>query len=100
MRENENKFINSEKTTLDIRSIFLDIVKGWWVILLVAISAALLMYSAISFFHEDEYTVSTTFVVNQGSGNSNAVSNLSAAYNMTQKFSAILENNILKRTVM
>lgn len=100
MRENESKYINSEKTTWDLRSILRDIIRGWWMILLTAVSAALLTYSAISFFHEDEYTVSTTFVVNQGSGNSNAVSNLSAAYNMAQKFSAILENNILKRTVM
>lgn len=100
MREYESKYINSEKTTWDLRSILLDIIRGWWMILLAAVSAALLTYSAISFFHEDEYTVNTTFVVNQGSGNSNAVSNLSAAYNMAQKFSAILENNILKRTVM
>lgn len=50
MREYESKYINSEKTTWDLRSILLDIIRGWWMILLAAVSAALLTYSAISFF--------------------------------------------------
>ena len=100
MREYENKYINSEKTAWDLRSILWDIGRAWWMILLVGVSAALLTYSAISFFHEDRYTVSTTFTVSQSGGDSNAVSNLSAAYEMAQKFSVILENNILKKTVM
>lgn len=100
MREYENKYINSEKTAWDFRSILWDILRSWWMILLVGLSAALLTYSAISFTHEDRFTVSTTFTVSQGGEGSNAVSNLSAAYEMTQKFSVILENNILKKTVM
>ena len=71
-----------------------------WMILLVALSASLLTYSVISFTHEDRYAVSTTFTVSQGGGESNAVTNLSAAYEMAQKFSVILDNNILKKTVM
>lgn len=100
MREYENKYINSEKTAWDLRSILWDIGRSWWMILLVALSVSLLTYSAISFTHEDRYTVSTTFTVSQSGGDSNAVSNLSAAYEMAQKFSVILENNILKKTVM
>ena len=85
MREYENKYINSEKTAWDLRSILWDIGRSWWIILLVAMSASLLTYSAISFTHEDRYTVSTTFTVSQSGGDSNAVSNLSAAYEMAQK---------------
>lgn len=100
MREYENKYINSEKTAWDLRSILSDLARFWWMILLVALSASLLTYSVISFTHEDRYTVSTTFTVSQSGGESNAVTNLSAAYEMAQKFSVILENNILKKTVM
>ena len=100
MREYENKYINSEKTAWDLRSILSDLAGSWWMILLVALSASLLTYSVISFTHEDRYTVSTTFTVSQGGGESNAVTNLSAAYEMAQKFSVILDNNILKKTVM
>ena len=100
MREYENKYINSEKTAWDLRSILSDLAGSWWMILLVALSASLLTYSVISFTHEDRYTVSTTFTVSQGGGESNAVTNLSAAYEMAQRFSMILENNILKKTVM
>ncbi len=43
MREYENKYINSEKTAWDLRSILSDLAGSWWMILLVALSASLLV---------------------------------------------------------
>lgn len=94
------EYINSEKTAWDFRSILWDISRAWWMILLIGISTALLTYSAISFLHENQYTVSTTFTVSQRGMKTNSVFNSSSTYEITQKFSVILENNILKKTVM
>lgn len=90
---------NSE-VKLDLRSILCDIARSWWIILLISCSAAMLTYTVLTVCHKDSYTVKTTFAVMGRGENANAVSNLSATYEMTQKFEAILENNILKKKVM
>lgn len=84
----------------DLRSILCDIAKNWWVILLIACSAAMVTYTVLTASHKDRYTVKTTFAVMGRGENANAASSLSATYDMTQKFEAILENNILKKKVM
>ena len=84
----------------DLRSILCDMAKNWWIILLIACSAAMITYTVLTAIHRDQYTVKTTFAVMGRGENANAASNLSATYEMTQKFQAILENNILKKKVM
>ena len=90
----------SSKTDWDLRSILCDIAKNWWVILLIACSAAMITYTVLTAVHRDQYTVKTTFAVMGRGENANAESSLSSTYEMTQKFQAILENNILKKKVM
>ena len=89
----------TDRTPLDLRSILRDLARSWWMILLLSLAAALLTYSAISIVHKPEYTVSTTFVVTTEGTSVNDVSNISTAYSIAQKFSVILENNILKKKV-
>ena len=84
----------------DLRSILCDMAKNWWIILLIAWSAAMITYTVLTAVHRDQYTVKTTFAVMGRGENANAASSLSATYEMTQKFQAILENNILKKKVM
>ena len=84
----------------DLRSILCDMAKNWWIILLIACSAAMITYTVLTAVHRDQYTVKTTFAVMGRGENANAASSLSATYEMTQKFQAILENNILKKKVM
>ena len=81
----------------DLRSILCDMAKNWWIILLIACSAAMITYTVLTAIHRDQYTVKTTFAVMGRGENANAASSLSATYEMTQKFQAILENNILKK---
>ncbi len=90
----------NQETDWDLRSILCDIAKNWWVILLIACSAAMVTYTVLTVTHKDRYTVKTTFAVMGRGENANAASSLSATYEMTQKFEAILENNILKKKVM
>ena len=84
----------------DLRSILCDMAKNWWIILLIACSAAMITYTVLTAVHRDQYTVKTTFAVMGRGENVNAASSLSATYEMTQKFQAILENNILKKKVI
>ena len=84
----------------DLRSILCDMAKNWWIILLIACSAAMITYTVLTAVHRDQYTVKTTFAVMGRGENANAASSLSSTYEMTQKFQAILENNILKKKVM
>ena len=74
--------------------------KNWWVILLIACSAAMITYTVMATVHKDRYTVKTTFAVMGRGVDANAASSLSATYEMAQKFEAILENTILKKKVM
>lgn len=90
----------SSKTDWDLRSILCDIAKNWWVILLIACSAAMITYTVMATVHKDQYTVKTTFAVMGRGVDANAASSLSATYEMAQKFEAILENTILKKKVM
>lgn len=89
----------TDRTPLDLRSILRDLARSWWMILLLSLAAALLTYSAISIVHKPEYTVSTTFAVTTEGTSLSDASNISTAYSTAQKFSVILENNILKKKV-
>lgn len=88
------------ETDWDLRSILCDLAKNWWVILLIACSAAMVTYTVLTVCHRDRYTVKTTFAVMGRGENASAASSLAATYDMTQKFEAILENSILKKKVM
>ena len=84
----------------DLRSILCDMAKNWWIILLIACSAAMITYTVLTAVHRDQYTVKTTFAVMGRGENANAASSLSSTYEVTQKFQAMLENNILKKKVI
>lgn len=99
MNQYNKQYRNSGKSQLDVRSILQDVGAAWWMILLVALSASMLTYSAVSFTHKPTYSVKTTFTVSGRGADANAATNLSATNEMAQKFSAILENNILKKKV-
>ena len=45
----------------DLRSILCDMAKNWWIILLIACSAAMITYTVLTAVHRDQYTVKTTF---------------------------------------
>lgn len=95
----ENDYMSEKNGSWDMQSILRDVAKSWSVILLVGLAAAMLCYSAIAIFHTPMYTVSQIFAVSQKSAQANATTDISATYEMSQKFSTILENNILRKKV-
>lgn len=96
----KNSEAQSSERSFDISSIIRDVLKRWIIIAAVSVSAAFLTYSVITMMYVPEYMVSSTFIVNQSGMNVSAQSNLTITYDMAENFSALLENNILKKTVM
>ena len=91
MENNRENASAQTETEFEPISLVCDILKNWWVILLIACSAAMITYTVLTAVHRDQYTVKTTFAVMGRGENANAASSLSATYEMTQKFQAILE---------
>lgn len=95
----EKDYMSGNRASLDVLSVLRDVGRMWQVILLVGLASAMLCYSMIALFHTPMYTVSQIFAVNQKSASANATTDISATYEMSQKFSTILENNILRKKV-
>lgn len=89
--------IRTEK--IDIISMLKDIFREWWVILLVAVSVSLLSSVWVNRSYRPEYTASTTFVVTAKGMNVNIYQNLTTATELANRFSQVLESNVLKRKV-
>lgn len=95
----DNKIENSFMGQVDIISILKDIIRQWWVILILSISVSLLTNIWVRESYQPEYTVSSTFVVTAKGMNSNIYQNLSSAKEIANRFSQVLDSNLLKRKV-
>jgi len=92
---------NSENNILehaDLVSMGKDVLREWWVILLVALSAAMLSYVVSQETYEPKYTSTATFTVT--SRNSNYYQNLTYTQELAKQFSFILKSNALQNKVM
>lgn len=89
-----------QENPIDLDSIIKDVLRQWWVILLLTISAMLLAGSYKRLTYEPVYSTNTTFVVGKsGFSNNLAYDNLSSAESVTTKFSQIVDSSVLKRRV-
>lgn len=98
---NQNQNHSYEKgLSIDIDCIVKDVLKQWWVILLVMISAALLAGAYEKMSYRPTYTASTTFAVSRSGFSSNlAYDNLRSAETMTTRFSQIVGSSVLKKQI-
>ena len=69
-----------------IYNIVWDVVRNWWVILCIGISAALLCYIASAITYHPPYTSSTTFVVSARGTSTGAYANESQTKKLTDTF--------------
>lgn len=76
-----------------------DIVREWWVVLILAISVALAADTVSLKLYQPEYQASSTFVVRSRGMNNNIISDLRSAAETAQQFSQILNSNVLKKKV-
>ncbi|MCI5699672.1 MAG: polysaccharide biosynthesis tyrosine autokinase [Lachnospiraceae bacterium] len=95
----ENRLSDILDKQIDIFSIVKDVLRQWWVILLMSVSVALFTELWVNMTYEPEYTVRSTFVVTTKKINRDLYQDLNTAKEMAEQFSYILESNILKRKV-
>lgn len=81
-------------------SILKDILREWWVILLVAMAVAMAADAVGTMLYQPEYRASSTFVVKSKDVNNNIVADLRSASETAQQFSQILSSNVLKQKVV
>lgn len=84
---------------IDISSIVKDVLKEWWVILILSLSVSMFAEMWVSYNYQPEYKVSSTFVVTAKGMNANIYQNLTSAQELTKNFSQILESNVLKKKI-
>ena len=89
----------SNYRTIDLASIARDVLRQWWAILLFSIAVALLVNTVVSFMYSPVYSTSTTFVVTTKGTNTSIYENVTNASDTAERFSTILESNILKRAI-
>ena len=100
MQENKKYTAYTKKLSIDADSIIKDILKQWWVILLVAVSAALLSGAWKKYTYSPQYMTTTTFAVGKsGFSSALAYDNLNSAKNVTTKFSQVAGSSVLENRV-
>lgn len=90
---------NSLMGHIDMLSIVRDVMRQWWVILILSVSVSLLADMWVTNNYQPEYRVSSTFVVTSKGMNANIYQNLTAANELAKNFSTILESNVLKSKI-
>lgn len=84
---------------IDLISIVKDVLKQWWVILLLAISASLFANIWVTANYTPVYTTKTTFIVTSKNINSSIYQNLSTARDLATRFAQVLDSTLLKKKV-
>lgn len=88
-----------KKQMEDVYNIIHDVLKNWWVILCIAISASFLTYIGSSILYHPTYTSSTTFVVSAKGSSTGAYANQSKTQKLTDTFQSVMDSQILKKKV-
>ena len=88
-----------KKQIEDMYNVIRDVLKNWWVILFIAISASLLTYIAAAWMYHPTYTSSTTFVVSAKGSSTGAYANRSQTEKLTDTFQSVMNSQILKKKV-
>ena len=85
---------------INIRSILRDIFKNWWLLILAAITAVLLLSSYENLIYKEQFTSKATMVVSaKGKGSSDTYADLTTTSGMAEVFSDIFSSNVLKKLV-
>lgn len=95
----DNKIEIGFQDKIDIVSIVRDILKQWWVILLLSASVALFTEMWVSANYHPEYTTTTTFAVTAKGMNTNVYQNLTTTKELAGRLSQVLDSVVLKKKV-
>ena len=98
MQENRKHVSQNTELPLDIYSILRALVKDWWMILTAGILGAMIAYMMVGSAYTPSYTSSMTFIVSS-KGSTNSLADLTAANEMAETFSEVLNSRLLKKKV-
>ena len=96
---NEQRNVTTLADRLDGVSIFRDIVKNLWAILLIALAAAMITNFAVRLNHQNTYATKATLIVKSKTSSTYTYSNLTSASRMAEGFKNILNSNLMKKKV-
>lgn len=96
----EQRMENRMAHQIDITSMVKDVLRQWWVILLLAVSVSLFTNIWVSKKYEPQYTTSTTLAVTAKGMNSNVYQNLTSTKELATRFSQVLGSSVLQKKVM
>lgn len=88
----------TDEIEIDILDVLRDILKDWWLILLIGVTAAMCAYIVANITYKPTYTTSATFVVTS-KGSNNTYANLSATNTVATSLTKIFDSNLLKKKV-
>ncbi|MGN1031070.1 MAG: polysaccharide biosynthesis tyrosine autokinase [Butyricicoccaceae bacterium] len=84
---------------IDIPSIVKDILRNWYVVLLIAVSVSLFANIVLHVSYQPDYTSQTTFTVTAKGAGGNVYQNLNSAKELTTRFTQVLNSNLLKKKI-
>ncbi len=98
MQESSKSMIQNNELPLDGYSILRALVKDWWMIVTAGLVGMILAYIMAGTAYTPSYTSSMTFIVSS-KGSTNNLSDLTAANEMAETFSEVLNSRLLKKRV-
>lgn len=94
----KDNLYQTDEINIDILDILRDILKDWWLIILIGISSAMCAYIIANAVYKPVYTTSATFVVST-KGSNDIYSNLSAASTVAETLTNVFSSNVLANKV-
>ena len=95
----DNQKQNQISSKIDLYSLLMDVLRQWWVILLIGLSFMMLADLWTLSRYKPQYTTRTTFVVSSNGLNTNMYDNLDSTKKLASRFSQVLDSTILKDRV-
>ncbi len=84
---------------IDFYSIIKDVLKNWWLVLILAVSAALLSYVQVNRSYHPVYTIESTYAVTTRGRNNNVINNLNTAQDTASRLVQIINSPTLQAKV-
>ena len=101
MQENkENQAEQVELISLNPSIILRDVLKRWYLIVVAALLAGMIAYTASDLLYVPAYSTTTTFVVSVQGSSTTVYQNLSATSNLATVFSEVLNSSLLRSAIL
>lgn len=101
MQENkENQAEQVELISFHPSIILRDVLKRWYLVVVAALLAGMIAYTASDLLYVPAYSTTTTFVVSVQGSSTTVYQNLSATSNLATVFSEVLNSSLLRSAIL